>query len=152
MLNRIMLTRGVSIFVLLSLLFPFCDGQSVSSQAEISQDTFPPAPVIDLSASRGAVPGSVELNWIAPGNDGTTGTAAAYVVRFNRETITEDNWADSMDVAGEPLPSAAGSLQTMVVSGLAGGGPYHFALQTEDDVSNVSGGSNSPLGVTQSWP
>ena len=79
-----------------------------------SADTIAPSPVISLSAEPGALPGSVELRWIAPGDDYSTGTASAYVVRYNTEPIVvdedENTWVTSTDVPGEPPPNPAGSL------------------------------------------
>ncbi len=111
-----------------------------------SADTIAPSPVISLSAEPGASPGSVELRWIAPGDDYSTGTASAYVVRYNTEPIVvdedENTWVTSTDVPGEPPPNPAGSLESMTVTGLDLGRNYYFAIKSEDEVSNVSAVSN----------
>jgi hypothetical protein len=115
-------------------------------------DINPPAPVIALSAAAGTAAGTVELTWIAPGDDGTTGTASGYIVRYNATPITEDNWNASTDVAGVPSPSPAGSPESMTVSGLMPRRQYHFALKSQDEVPNTSGVSNSPRAMAQGWP
>jgi formylglycine-generating enzyme required for sulfatase activity len=146
-------TPFITILVLLGLLLPSLSAAPPGlGQAPTSDDATPPAPVTSLSAHTGAWPGSVELSWIAPGDDGTTGTATAYVVRYNTEPITEDNWVSSSEVAGEPSPNTAGSPESMTVSGLMAGRRYHFALKTEDEVPNVSWISNSPWAKAHSLP
>jgi peroxiredoxin len=106
-----------------------------------STDTTAPAAVSNLSVS--SVSGSsVTLAWTAPGDDGNTGTATSYDVRYSNSTISDSNWASSTQAAGEPMPSSAGSSESFTVSGLASSTTYFFALKTSDEVPNVSGLSN----------
>ncbi|RMH44765.1 MAG: choice-of-anchor D domain-containing protein [Gammaproteobacteria bacterium] len=112
-----------------------------------SADTIAPAPVLALQAERGTAPGTVKLSWIAPGDDSTAGTAAQYIIRYNSEPISEDNWASSSDVVGEPTPSPAGSLEQMTVTGLTQGMIYYFAIKTRDEAGNISTISNTPRAV-----
>jgi hypothetical protein len=121
-------------------------------QMGTTADTIPPSAVVTLTATTGNSPGTVNLTWIAPGDDATTGTAAVYIVRYNTTTITESNWNMSIDVTGEPTPSPAGRVESMTVSGLMPGKMYHFAIKTRDEASNTSGVSNSPEAVTKSGP
>ncbi len=145
--------RLLAVVALLGLLLPLSPLPGPQARAAgPAADTIAPAPVANLVAGSGGSPGTVELSWIAPGDDGTTGTATTYVVRYNTAPITEDNWASSSDVAGEPLPSPAGSVENMTVSGLAPGQRYHFALKTQDEVPNTSAASNSPWAAARSWP
>ena len=140
----------LSFVTLLTLLvFPASptQGQSVTSQ-----DITPPGAVLSLGATTGASPGSVDLSWIAPGDDGNTGTATAYVVRYNTAPITETNWISSTDVTGEPLPSSAGSVESMTATGLPGGQRYHFAIKTEDEAGNLSWVSNTALAAARFGP
>ena len=125
------------------------DAHAPSAPAE---DTEPPAPVTSLVAEAGLSPGTVELSWIAPGDDGATGTATAYVVRYNTVPITGSNWVDSTDVDGEPTPAPAGSVESMMVSGLPPGPAYYFALKTRDEVPNLSSVSNSPWALPRPSP
>lgn len=107
-------------------------------------DTIPPATIANLSASTGSTTGTVDLNWTAPGDDGTNGTASQYIVRYNTVPITENNWGASANASNEPSPNPAGSSETMTVSGLTPGQTYYFAIKTQDEVPNTSGLSNSP--------
>jgi formylglycine-generating enzyme required for sulfatase activity len=129
---------------LLTILLPMSPGMS---QPALAADTVPPAPVTDLVATTGIAPGTVDLSWTAPGNDGTTGTASVYIVRYHTAPITEATWTAATDVTGEPAPNVAGSIETMTVSGLVAGQTYYFALRTQDEVPNTSDVSNSPWAV-----
>lgn len=142
---------SLSIVAVLALVLPLLSAPVLQARAPDS-DTIAPSPVASLTAGAGASAGTVELAWIAPGDDGTTGTASSYVVCYDDEPITEANWASAADVSGEPAPSPAGSFQTMTVSGLTPGRLYYFALKTQDEVPNTSGISNSPLAWPGRWP
>ena len=111
-------------------------------------DDTPPATVTDLAAS-GATTNNVTLTWTAPGDDGTTGTAAYYDIRYSTSSITDGNWAAAHQALGEPSPSPAGQPDTFVVTQLAPGTTYYFALKTADEKPNWSGLSNL---VTRTTP
>ncbi len=116
---------------------PACDGIDI-----------PPAAITDLAAVTGSTPGTVDLTWTAPGDDGTSGTASAYVVRYaDSAIVSEADWAAATDVDSEPTPQAAGSSESMTVSGLAPGQTYYFMVRAEDEVPNLSGLGNSPSAV-----
>jgi len=110
-------------------------------------DTTSPAAITDLSASTGRAAGAVNLRWTASGDDDNTGTALAYIVRYNTSQITQANWDSSTDVTGEPTPGPAGSAESMTVSGLTLGQTYYFSIKTQDEVPNTSGISNSPSAI-----
>lgn len=116
---------------------------SNSPSAMAGPDTTPPAAVTNLAATTGTQ-GAVNLSWTAPGDDGQTGTATSYMIRYNTVAITEANWSTSTDVSGEPAPAAPGTAQNMTVSGLEPSQIYFFALKTQDEVPNTSTISNSP--------
>jgi hypothetical protein len=91
---------------------------------------------------------TIKLSWIAPGDDGATGTATAYDIRYRLgAAITAAFWASATQVAGEPLPKVAGSSETFTVTGLNPGTTYYFAIKTADEVPNWSPISNSPSGT-----
>jgi formylglycine-generating enzyme required for sulfatase activity len=114
-------------------------------------DTTPPATITDLSASTGSTAGTVNLSWTAPGDDGNTGTASTYIVRYDTTQITGVNWGSSANVTGEPVPSPASSPESMTVSGLTPAQTYYFAIKTQDEVPNTSEISNSPHAVARSF-
>ncbi len=117
---------------------------SNNSSAQAARDTTPPAAVTNLAASTGGASGSVNLSWTAPGDDGNTGTASNYIIRYNTLLITEANWSASTDITGEPAPAPAGTTQSMTVTGLTPGQTYFFAIKSQDEVPNTSPISNSP--------
>ncbi len=110
-------------------------------------DTTPPAAVSNLSCSN-LTATSVQLNWTAPGDDGNTGTATTYDIRYSTSTITAGNWASATQISGEPAPAVAGTNQNMVISGLSADTTYYFAIETADEVPNWSGLSNVPSAHT----
>ncbi len=92
--------------------------------------------------------GSIKLVWTAPGDDGMTGTAKAYEIRYQPQSagpITAANWSGATLVANVPAPKAAGSVETLTVGGLDIKAFYYFAICAQDEVPNVSDVSNSPL-------
>jgi len=88
------------------------------------------------------------LSWTAPGDDGSSGTAAAYDLRYSSSPITSVNFDAATPVSSEPAPLPGGSLQTFVALNLTANTQYYFALKTRDEANNWSGVSNSPGGKT----
>jgi hypothetical protein len=108
-------------------------------------DQTPPATTSDVAIiAYTTSPRTVTLRWTAPGDDGTSGTAAQYSIRKLAGTeITEANWASAGEVSGAPAPAVAGTAQTMVVDGLTSGVFWYFALKARDEANNWSGVSNN---------
>ena len=106
-----------------------------------------PADVTDVATGT-VTTSSVALSWTAPGDDGATGTATTYDVRYSTSTITAGNWASATPATGEPAPSVAGSAETFTVTGLSESTTYYFAIKTSDEVPNESGLSNVPSAAT----
>ncbi len=106
-------------------------------------DETAPSDITDLAASN-ATTSSIDLAWTAPGDDGSVGTATSYDVRYSTSTITELNWASATEATGEPTPSAAGSSESMTVSGLTADTTYYFAIKSSDEAPNESDISNAP--------
>jgi hypothetical protein len=97
---------------------------------------------------------SLTLSWTAPGDDGNTGRATSYDLRYRPTGITGVDtvgwWSGATQVTGEPVPSTAGATDQMVVAGLTQGTTYYFIVRALDEVANVSGFSNVAVGTTQS--
>lgn len=85
---------------------------------------------------------SVTLTWTAPGDDGSSGTATSYDVRYSTSAITEANWGSATQASGEPSPHAAGTDESFTVTGLDPNTTYYFAIKTSDEVGNTSAISN----------
>lgn len=110
-------------------------------------DGVPPAAVSDLVALPGAYPGEIRLTWTAPGDDGSSGTASAYIIKVAHAAISAGTFDAVADVdrwIGEPIPAVAGTPETLFVFGLAPDSTWYFALKTQDEVPNTSAISNSP--------
>jgi len=104
-----------------------------------------------LTATQAELQDPITLIWTAPGDDGTTGSAARYDIRFNTQPITDElTWMLSTTLDGGPLPEAAGTIQSMVVSldDLPIGSPVYFAIKGVDRAGNESTLSNSSYGWT----
>lgn len=122
--------------------WPFRTFDLVPSR-NVALDTTPPAAVTDLRLASWTTNSSV-LQWTAPGDDGTTGQAHAYDVRYSEKPIA--NISDFANATRIPagVPQSAGATETANVSGLISETQYWFALQTSDEVPNWSPLSNTP--------
>ncbi len=118
---------------------------------EPAADVESPATVPDL-ATISTTSATATLSWTSAGDDGDSGRASVYDLRFSTVEITEENWDAASQVDGEPAPRTAGKSETCVVSGLVGETTYFFVLKVGDEVPNWSGLSNVATGVTQPAP
>jgi hypothetical protein len=93
--------------------------------------------IIDLSASTGTLEGEIVLQWTAPKADGSTGTAAAYEIRYasvtaNSPALSETRFwltASVTDFIAVPAPSSAGATEHLTLTGLERGATYYFAIR-----------------------
>jgi len=114
-------------------------------------DTTPPAAVTTLAVSA-TTHDSATLTWTAVGDDGHTGTAEKYHIRYSESLITAANWASATRAYDEPTPNPAGTHETCTVDSLAASTIYYFALKVADEVDNWSGMSNVASDTTQPIP
>jgi hypothetical protein len=115
-------------------------------------DTVSPAAVGDLLA-REAKDNQVTLGWTAPGDDGNTGRASYYDVRYSTAgPINGTNWDSATQATGEPPPLPAGGAQSFNITGLNSNTTYYFALKTYDEFSNGSALSNCESVMTAATP
>ena len=112
-----------------------------------TSDTTPPSAVNDLSVTD-TTETSLSVGWTATGDDGTTGTATAYDIRYGTEAITDANFANATAVANPPTPSAAGAAESLTLSSLTSDTTYYVALKVTDDEGNTSAISNITNGTT----
>jgi len=122
------------------LLVACCSCGDDSGTDPPQADFTPPAAVRDLSATIEA-DSMVALTWTAPGDDGTSGRAAQYDIRFADVPLTDSTWARATALDSSPAPSIAGSLERFSVTDLEKG-TWHFALKAADEVPNWSALSN----------
>ncbi len=103
-----------------------------------STDGGAPDPILDLVAVPGSNDGMVDLTWTATGDDpGGVGTATKYEVRYSSAPITNElEFLAAKPVAGSiPVPSSAGTPESMTVVGLVPGLNYYFAVRALDDAA-----------------
>ncbi|GEM_PF-1963881 len=110
-------------------------------------DTLAPAAVSDLAVVPGNT-GEIVVSFTAPGDNGPSGTAASYELRYYVNPIdSEAEWsaASGNTVAWPASPKAGGSAEseTLSCAWQGTGNERFFALKTTDDAGNVSLLSNA---------
>lgn len=114
-------------------------------------DAIPPDDISDLQIAQ---PGYNYLNitWTVPGDDGTSGNASGYDIRYSLSPINVSNWASANQCSDEPVPYAPGDTQCFCISPLALETEYHVAMKTKDNAGNWSDLSNVTSGATIRYP
>ena len=115
------------------------EGSTLTIELALTDVTAPAA--ITLSATSPSM-GVAVVSWTAPGDDGTTGTAAAYDLRYSTNPIDAGNFAAATALTA-PAPATAGTTQS-VQAALPVGFTYYFAIKSRDAAGNVSALSNVP--------
>jgi lysophospholipase L1-like esterase len=106
-----------------------------------SFDDTPPSTVTNLAIGT-VTRSSVQLTWTAPGDDGLSGNASSYDLRYSTSPITDATFSSATKAVGVGKPSAPGTQELFEITGLAPNSKYYFALKTADEAANVSGISN----------
>jgi outer membrane protein assembly factor BamB len=138
---------------------PLCgdtDTDGLSDYVEFlsSTDPFadynPPATIVDLGASD-PTGTSIRLTWTAPGDNGASGNASGYWVKYSTSgAITDANWDSATNYTQTWTPLSAGSAESHVITGLNSTTQYWFAIKAYDEVPNISGISNVVNGTPAS--
>lgn len=116
-------------------------GDTVSWNVSVTgyPDTLSPAPILDLAGTPGDVDGSIALEWTAPGDDGSEGRAASYIVKTSvYPIVTEDDWTQAEGKTGEPTPSPAGTRERMSIRNLSSASYVYVTMRAVDDFFNLS--------------
>lgn len=100
-------------------------------------DEIAPVVIGDLNVDSCGV-NACTLSWTAPGDDGGSGAAFVYDIRYSTAPISEGLWNSATQVEGEPAPYMAGVEQTFTINGLNADTLYFFAIKTADEVYNWS--------------
>ncbi|MDX1421239.1 MAG: M36 family metallopeptidase, partial [Rubricoccaceae bacterium] len=126
------------------------NSDNVEDFAEPEQ--IPPDPVTDLAAAPASL--GVELTWTATGDDGSTGTADSYDIRYSTTgPITDDALFDAAtQVDDEPDPQPSGTPESFTVTGLDFATTHWFAMKVSDNSFNTSDLSNSASATTLGPP
>ena len=115
-----------------------------------ADDSTPPDPIDDLRVV-GIDTTQMTLEWTATGDDGSSGSAFKYTLRYDTNPINSDtDFQNATDVTAVPRPKVAGSVQQATATGLVPDSTYHFAIRATDDglnestVGSTSGGTTLP--------
>ncbi len=125
--------------------------ENVSGLSNVAQavtqevpDNTPPNPIADLTTVETET--EITLSWTAPGDDGTTGIASFYVLKYSENLITAGNWSSTQTLPNAPIPEESGTAQNYIVSNVEPGIEYYFAIRSYDDALNISNLSNVVAG------
>ena len=106
-------------------------------------DNTPPAPIEDLSFN----PSNKQLTWTASGDNGNSGTATIYDLRYSQVSAEDviNNFSKAIHIENLPQPTAAGTTQSFLLPRIDTTGTQNFflALDVRDEVGNNSGPSNA---------
>ena len=104
--------------------------------------------------ARAATPNSLTLDWTASGDDGTTGRATFYVLKYSTTdpgSTSLDSWWNNQgtqQASGVPTPAPSGNPETFDVIGLTPSTQYYFVIRAVDDAGLISDYSNIASGST----
>ncbi|MFH1958075.1 MAG: lamin tail domain-containing protein, partial [bacterium] len=126
---------------------------NATAWAKVSEVLVLPSPVSNLTALAGSWSGDVVLKWTAPGNDGTVGTAAGYLLRYSSNYISAADfyalWVSTWVPSYGWGPKASKSEESYTITGLITGTTYWFVLKAYSDAGNYaiwnSSGDNSAV-------
>ncbi|MDD5688274.1 MAG: carbohydrate-binding protein [Elusimicrobia bacterium] len=111
-------------------------------------DTTPPAKITYFLTAYPTAK-SITLVWRSVGDDGYSGTATKYDIRYSLSPITtEAEWNSATMVKCDLVPNPAGSAESFIVFGLSPSKKYYFAIKAGDKVPNWSPLSKSPSATT----
>ena len=82
----------------------------------------------------------IYLDWIAPGDDGSSRTALDYDIRYATSAIDNSNFSSKTRLGGLPIPLLVGTVQHGdSLTGLYPCTRYYFCAKTRDRAENWSG-------------
>ena len=100
LLNRIYLPLA---FLLLLSIAIACGSDDDPVAPELPKETTAPGDVTDIRITA-TTDTSATLAWTAPGDDGMTGTASQYDIRYSTSVITDANFSSATQVSSVPPP------------------------------------------------
>ena len=115
------------------------------------EDNVSPSEVNDLVAIAGTT-NAITLQWTATGDNGNSGKAFLYDIRYSLEPITAENFEAAMQAESALQPAEAGNIEFFTLKNLGFSAGYYFALKVRDRQSNYSGLSNVAQAVTPGPP
>jgi len=99
-------------------------------------------PLASVCVAADVTPKSVTLYWTAPGDDGQSGRAFRYDLRYSTTSFSKYNWQYAAEATTEPPPGHPGMVQSCTITGLQPNTTYYFAIKTVNEANNWSELSN----------
>jgi len=111
-----------------------------------------PATITSLSALTGSSGGEIDLDWLAPGDDGTIGNITNGMWRIKYSSNLSHTW-DTMSYTLDISTSATYGLKySTTIAGLSEGVTYYFYIKAGDEKPNWSGLSNKATAMAKITP
>ena len=111
-------------------------------------DNTAPSAIGDLAAAAMSS-SSIQLSWTASGDDGNSGTASLYDIRYSTQSIlTDTDFNNANQVTGVSAPKQTGQSESKLVDGLNPSTTYFFAIKVRDEEDNWSALSNEASATT----
>ncbi|NMB76858.1 MAG: hypothetical protein GYA21_17205 [Myxococcales bacterium] len=101
-------------------------------------DVTPPAVIAASATLTHSRHADVRLDWTAVGDDGASGTATSYELRWARTAITDEaSWTAARPIAVNLDPQAPGQAESFTAQWLPPLNTYHLALRAVDELGNL---------------
>ncbi|TBR21280.1 T9SS type A sorting domain-containing protein [bacterium] len=153
---RASLASGASYFVSVRAVdaaVPANSGSLAVGSTFTWTDATAPAAVTNLSALTGPSPGTLQLSWTAPGDDGALGNVLLGTYRIHYSTDPAAAFSTSAaQVAFSTSGVSPGLRQGRLVTGLTAGATYHVRVFLADDAGNWSSLSNGATAYAGNQP
>ena len=113
-------------------------GGRVSAAISLKPDATPPESLSDFHLAA-VTRSTVLVNWTAVGDDGTSGKAAYYDIRWSTSPITTQSFEDAIQLDDTRVPLAAGQQEAAVVRGcFTADQPVYVAMRVFDKGGNFA--------------
>ncbi|MCX6827688.1 MAG: hypothetical protein NT002_00150 [candidate division Zixibacteria bacterium] len=135
--NKITIRLALMACLLTASILNSC-GKEPVGPSEV--DKIAPAAIADLTIDS-VRSGITYISWTATGDDGSSGTASAYDIRYTADSVALAAWSGAAQIAHSLKPAASGANEELAVP-LAGGDFHHIAIKAIDEAGNKSSASN----------
>lgn len=123
-------------------------GTGISARTYPTPDLTPPADITNLTTTV-LSDSQIRLNWTAVGNDGNTGAAASYEIRYSGNAIISDQeCSNALEVLNSLGSVANGTALNFTVSSLGSASKYYFCVRAFDPSGNRSSWSGDVHATT----
>jgi hypothetical protein len=106
-----------------------------------ASDTDPPSAITDLTVDR-PLDTTLHLSWTSSGDDGETGTAALYEIRYSTQDLSDANALNRAAAVFLPIENRRPQRVDLSLGNLERGRTYFFRVRAGDEVPNWSPWSN----------